>query len=78
MCFYFRKFIQSFSTIAKPLYDLLRKNVVFKFGENELSAFEILKKKLVEVLVLAIYNFANDTELHCDASMVGFGAVLMQ
>ncbi|KAK9679384.1 RNase H-like domain found in reverse transcriptase [Popillia japonica] len=32
---YFRKFIKNFSIIAKPLYDLLKKNRVFKFGELE-------------------------------------------
>ena len=54
LCSYFRKFIRSFSIIAKPLYDLLRKNVQFYFGKNELDAFENLKKKLVEAPVLTI------------------------
>lgn len=78
LCSYFRKFIPSFALLAKPLYDLLRKNIAFKFKEEELKAFEMLKKKLVEAPVLAIYNSGRDTELHCDASMAGFGAVLMQ
>jgi len=78
LCSYFRKFIPSFSEIAKPLYDLLRKNVPFKFEAKELQVFERLKKKITEAPVLAIYNPSNETELHCDASIAGFGAVLMQ
>lgn len=78
LCSYFRKFIQSFSLIAKPLYDLLRKNVQFSFEKRELDAFENLKRKLIEAPVLAIYNPHNETELHCDASTLGFGAVLLQ
>lgn len=75
---YFRKFIEGFSTIAKPLYDLLRKDVLFKFGEEELSAFETLKAKLVAAPILSIFDPKDETELHCDASALGFVAILMQ
>jgi Reverse transcriptase (RNA-dependent DNA polymerase). len=34
LCSYFRKFVETFATIAKPLYDLLRKDAIFKFGER--------------------------------------------
>lgn len=78
LCSYFRKFIPSFSQLAKPLYDMLKKGATFKFGEDELRAFEILKEKLVTAPVLVIYNPARYTELHCDASSMGFGAVLLQ
>jgi len=78
MCSYFRKFIQFFFVIAKPLYSLLRKNVPFKFGAEELSAFDELKRKLTNAPVLAICNLTSETELHCDASTAGYGSVLMQ
>lgn len=78
LCSYFRKFIEMFSLIAKPLYDLLRKNVLFQFGEKELEAFEKLKSKLVSAPILSIYNSRDATELHCDASSHGYGAILMQ
>jgi len=78
LCSYFRKFIPSFSVIAKPLYDLLRKNVAFRFEANELHAFKKLKEKMTEAPVLAVYNPSKETELHCDTSIAGFGAVLMQ
>jgi len=59
------------------LYSLLRKNVPFKFGVEELSAFDELKRALTNAPVLAIYNPVSETELHCDAT-VEYGSVLMQ
>lgn len=78
LCSYFRKFIEGFSIIAKPLYDVLRKDAVFEFGLEKEQAIEKLKKKLIEAPVLSIYNPNSETELHCDASQLGFGAVLLQ
>lgn len=75
---YFRKFIEKFSIIAKPLYDLTKTNVKFHCGQNELESFETIKAKLVSAPVLAIYGMNDPTELHCDASSLGFGAILMQ
>lgn len=54
LCSYFRKFIEKFSLISKPLYDLLRKNVSFEFSEKELKAFEELKARLVTAPILSI------------------------
>lgn len=75
---YFRKFVEGFSTVAKPLYDLLKKDSEFRFSEIELIAFETLKERLVEAPILAIFDPRDETELHCDASALGFGAILMQ
>jgi hypothetical protein len=75
---YFRRFIPSFSIKARVLYDLIRKNAAFKFGDDELVAFETLKDSLVDAPLLAIYSPLLETELHCDASSKGFGAILLQ
>lgn len=76
---YFRKFIGGFSVIAKSLYDTIKCGAGdFKFGAEQLEAFETLKHKLISAPVLAIYNPTYDTELHTDASKWGFGAILMQ
>jgi len=37
-----------------------------------------VKKKLIEAPVLALYDHRDDIELHCDASALGFRAVLLQ
>ncbi|XP_076660892.1 uncharacterized protein LOC143364412 [Halictus rubicundus] len=68
LCSYFRKFIEQFALIAKPLYSLLKKDSKFKFEEEELQAFNNLKRKLTDSPVLAVYNPKDETELHCDAS----------
>ncbi|XP_055913761.1 uncharacterized protein LOC129947273 [Eupeodes corollae] len=75
LCSYFRKFIRDFSLLAKPL---LRKDTQFVLGEEQIKSFNTLKEKLLHAPLLSIYNPYADTELHCDASSLGFGAVLLQ
>lgn len=75
---FFRRFIKNFSHIAKPLYDLLKKGAKFRFEANEYSAFETLKNCLASQPILAVYSPKLETELHCDASSNGFGAILIQ
>lgn len=75
---YFRKFIQNFSIIARPLSNLLKKSTVFHFGVNEKNAFNQLKQSLANKPVLHIYNQNSETELHTDACINGFGCILLQ
>jgi len=75
---YFRKFIQNFATKARPLHNLLKKSVEFKFDEDCITAFDTLKKELTAYPVLHLYNPAAPTELHTDASSQGLGAILLQ
>lgn len=78
MCGYFRKFVEGFALIAKPLSSLTKKNSVFIFGEKERVAWNHLKKVLCSGPVLRIFDSKAETELHTDASQDGYGAVLMQ
>ncbi|GBM91688.1 Retrovirus-related Pol polyprotein from transposon 17.6 [Araneus ventricosus] len=75
---YFRKFIQNYALIAKPLSDLLRANTEFYFGPEQKSAFQTLKQKLSENPVLHIFKQGSKLELHTDASKFGYGAILFQ
>lgn len=75
---YFRKFIQDFALIAKPLYDLLKKGVKFEFSEIHRMAFEKLKQIITERPVLMLFQYGLETELHTDASKYGLAAILMQ
>jgi len=75
---YFRKFIKDFAIKAKPLYNLLKKNVSFSFNDECVRSYETLKKELTSEPVLALYNPAAETELHTDACASGIGAVLLQ
>ncbi|GFT80603.1 transposon Tf2-6 polyprotein [Trichonephila clavipes] len=75
---YFRKFLSSYSTIAKPLSDLLRKDSPFQFYAEQQIAFQKLKYLLSQQPVLSIFNQISPTEIHTDASIDGLGAVLLQ
>lgn len=75
---YFRRFIKNFSIIAKPLYDLMKKGSKFEFTGQHIQVFEELKEKLISQPILCIYSPSAETELHCDASAVGFGSILLQ
>lgn len=75
---YFRRFIPSFAQLARPLYNLLKKDAVFNFDQKCVQAFETLKAKLTASPVLAIYSRDKETELHTDASSHGYGAGLLQ
>jgi len=72
---YFSRFIADYALKAKPLSDLLLKEIPFRFAEEQLVAFEQLK---VSAPVLRLYNFKAHTEIHTDAFMHGYGGVLLQ
>lgn len=75
---YFRKFVEGYSIIAKPLTDLLRKETVFVFGPSEREAVVKLKEALCGKPALKLYSPSALTELHTDASKIGYGAILLQ
>ena len=75
---YFRKFIPFYSIIAKPLSNLLKKEQKFQFGPQEKEAFDQLKKALINKPVLKIYDQEGEIELHTDASIDGYGSILLQ
>lgn len=75
---YFRKFIENFATIARPLTDLTKQCNSWKWEQQQREAFLALKEKLTQRPILAIYNPENITELHCDASKFGLGGILFQ
>jgi len=75
---YFRRFIKDYALKAKPLQDLTKSGSAFDFGDNCIRSFETLKNELTSPPILCIYNHAAETELHTDASSLGFGAILFQ
>ncbi|GJY15149.1 putative reverse transcriptase domain-containing protein [Tanacetum coccineum] len=54
------------------------KNKKYIWGEDQESAFQLLKQKLCEALILALPEGNDDFVIYCDASHQGLGAVLMQ
>ncbi|GJX83642.1 reverse transcriptase domain-containing protein, partial [Tanacetum coccineum] len=54
------------------------KNKKYIWGENQESAFQLLKQKLCEAPILALPEGNDNFVIYCDASHQGLGAVLMQ
>ncbi|GJV92806.1 putative reverse transcriptase domain-containing protein [Tanacetum coccineum] len=75
---YYRRFIEGFSKIAKPMIKLTQKSVKFNWGEKKETAFQTLKQKLCSAPILALTEGNENFIVYCDASHKGLGAVLMQ
>ncbi|GKE37348.1 reverse transcriptase domain-containing protein [Tanacetum coccineum] len=65
---FYRRFIQDFSKIARPMTRLLEKETTFIFSKECIEAFEILKKKLTEASILVAHDWDLPFEIMCDAS----------
>ncbi|GKE34466.1 reverse transcriptase domain-containing protein, partial [Tanacetum coccineum] len=68
---YYRRFIKDFSKIAKSLTELTQKNKKYIWGEDQESAFQLLKQKLCEALILALPEGNDDFVVYYDASHQG-------
>ncbi|GJY90920.1 putative reverse transcriptase domain-containing protein, partial [Tanacetum coccineum] len=75
---YYRRFIEGFSLISKPLTKLTQKDKKYEWGKEEEEAFQILKHKLCSAPILALPEGTKDFVVYYDASLKGFEAVLMQ
>jgi len=75
---YYRKFIKGFSKIAKPMNELLKKDVPFKWTKKQQKSFETLRDELIKAPILQYPEFEKPFELYTDACGTGLGAVLSQ
>ena len=65
---YYRRFIEGFSKLAKPMTTLLEKNAKFVWSEKCQVNFEKLKKRLTTALVLVLPDLNKSFSIYCDAS----------
>jgi hypothetical protein len=75
---YYRRFIENFSKIAKPMTELLKKKKKFQWTDECEVSFQELKKRLVSAPILCLPDLEKEFQVYCDASRLGLGSVLMQ
>jgi hypothetical protein len=75
---YYRRFIEGFSKIVKPMTSLLEKGKEFKRTDECQESFDQLRSKLMVALVLIMPDLQKNFDIYCDASRQGLGCVLMQ
>ena len=78
LCNYYRRFVENFADIAKPLHQLTRKNVQFKWTNECNKSFLELKKRLTTSPVLIHPDPQKQYIVECDASNLAIGAILSQ
>jgi hypothetical protein len=75
---YYRKFVKSFSTIAGPLGELLRKDTPFSWCERHQEAFDKLKNAITSAPILLPPDPNRPYTVITDASGFAVGAALCQ
>jgi hypothetical protein len=78
LCNYYRKFVKTFSAIAKPLTILTRNDQPWIWEDEQEAAFGQLKERLVSAPILRRPIAGRTYQLHTDWSSLGIDAVLTQ
>ena len=72
---FYRRFIKDFSKIARPLTNLLFKDVPFTFDNECLNAWEKLKKELISTPI--IFTLVGQSRLKSSATIQIFSLALL-
>ena len=75
---YYRRFVKDYSKLVKPLTELTRKDVCFRWTSECQEAFDQVKTILLGPEIMAYPTVDGPWYLDCDASGVSLGAVLSQ
>jgi len=73
---YYRRFIKDFAQVARPMNMLMRKDVKWRWKEEEQAAFDELKKAFMMRPVLAALDLDKEFRVEADASNYATGGVL--
>ncbi|GFW08812.1 retrovirus-related Pol polyprotein from transposon 412 [Trichonephila clavipes] len=77
-CSWFRRYIQDFAKISRPLSCLTKKKVKWQWGFDQQNAFQTLKNSLTTPPVLKQADGTKPYIIQTDASNYALGAVLLQ
>lgn len=75
---YFRRYIPNYASRTACISRLTRKETEFLWGDEQEKARQDLINHMTDEPVLAIFDPSLPTEVHTDASAIGYGAILMQ
>jgi len=75
---FYRRFIQGFSHLARPLFDLTWKDMEWRWGAEEQLAFDSLKEQITTAPILALPDNSRPFRIEADSSDFATGAVLSQ
>ena len=81
VCVYYQIWIKNFAQVASPIYHLFKKNIPFIWGKEQVKTMDLLKFALTSPPALVSLDYierAGDIILAVDASLEGWGGVLMQ
>ncbi|GJT88345.1 putative reverse transcriptase domain-containing protein [Tanacetum coccineum] len=70
---YYRRFIENFSKVAKPLTSLTQKNQKYERGNEQEEAFQTLKDSLYNAPILSFPDGSEEFVVYYDASNQGLG-----
>ena len=73
---FYRRFIEDFSGIVKPMTSLLRKDAPWKWTQAEEESFKTLKNRFTNAPVLVMPDMTKQFIVEADASDFATGAVL--
>jgi hypothetical protein len=73
---FYRRLLQDFATIAKPLTELTKEDGPFLWGSSQQKAFKSIKDKLFTTPVLTYPNFELPFILTTNASKITVAAIL--
>ncbi|CAK1599244.1 unnamed protein product [Parnassius mnemosyne] len=75
---YFRRYIPNYALKTAQIAALTRKGVIFNWSDEHEIARQNIISYLTNEPILAIFDPELTTELHTDASSIGYGGILMQ
>jgi hypothetical protein len=75
---YYRRFLDGFLKISKPMIELLKKDKKFEWMSACEGSFQELKKQLMISLILVMLDMEKSFSIYCHASGQGLGCVLIQ
>ena len=77
-CNFYRHFIQNYSLLARPLFDLTKKDTPFIWTKTQDDTFKSLQNMLCAAPVLVLPDYGKPFTLTTDASDFATGAILEQ